>query len=472
MNLRWFTYSFSLFLTDSFSDEVFTFKKTMLDRLNEIERVLKSPDRKISASDVKKEWQNFMEVAIEPAGWQAVWKISRCLCEVLGARYPLEVLGTADQVNFQDLSCTFTIEAVQDESVELPEKYEVPLIELWLTKAQENEALNVEMTAEAIDTLRYFYNHIWMPWDETDADETKDWATSFLTQRVNFHYDLTSKKMHPSLISYARHLLSEIRYAAKHKVLIESDMTEEELETLLGDEDVTNPKLLELMRLNFRINSIKNELVALENPVMRNYYEKIKFNGSHSGVESFKRISLGLDDEETDQRKSDSFVIAPRSNIHMLIDGISAVKEIIDEKSKVEVRHSLQNLLDTCSKFKQVFLLPGDHFLIFSEYLYGECEITAIEGSSIIKARDNEISLLTLDGKFIFENITFDCSNVRGAVMVKGGQVTFRNCRFLGELTSNTSEAVTVAGNFIHKLSISDFGLIFPLSLCFYFHSF
>lgn len=419
----------------------------MLDRLQEIDQVLKASGRDVPASEVRKEWKNFIEIALEPCGWQAVWKISRCLCEVLGARYPLEVLGTVDQVDFQDLTCSFIIEAVQDENVELPDKYYVPLIELWPTKSQENDALNVDLTAEALDSLRYFYNNIWMPWDETDSDETKDWANSYLMQRVNFHYDVASKNMHPSLVSYARHLLNEIRYAAKHKELIEAEMSEEELEILLGDEDVTNPKVAELMRLNFRINSIKNELVALENPVMRSYYEKIKFNGSHSGAESFKRVSLGLNsDDDVEQRKKDCFVIVPRSNITDLINGLSVVKEKVGDKVKVHVRHSFQNLLDTCSKFKKVFLLSGDHYLIFSEYLYGDCEVVALENGSVLKARDNERVLLTLDGKFVFDNVTFDCTNVRGAVVIKGEEVVFKNCHFKGEVRSNTSEAITVAG--------------------------
>lgn len=428
--------------TENFSDEVFTYKKSMLDRLQEIERVLSASEGKILASEVRKEWQNFMEVALEPTGWQAIWKLSRCHCENLNVRYPLEVLGSVDQVDFQELSCSFTIEAVQDDTVELPAKYDVPLIELWPLKEQENVALNIEMTADAIDQLRFFFNHIWMPWDETD--EAEDWAAKNLMSRVSFYYDLISKNMHPCLASYVRHLVSELQHIAKMKELIELEMDENELEVLLGNEDVTNPKIKELMRLNFRLNSIKNELTALENPIMRRYFEKIKFSEATVGAESIKRVSLGTSSNEPSPG-GEVFVIIPRSDIWCLISGLNAIEKKMGDQVQVEVRHSLQNLLDTCSHFNQIFLLSGDHFLTFSEYMYGSCNILALNSGATLKAMDDERVLLTLDGKFLFENLTFDCANVRNAVIVREGEVTFKNCHFIGRTGSSNSEGITIA---------------------------
>lgn len=58
------------------------------------------------------------------------------------------------QVIFDELKAIFTINLVEDESIHLPEQYEVPLIDLWISKNQENSALNIIDSAKCIDLLR------------------------------------------------------------------------------------------------------------------------------------------------------------------------------------------------------------------------------------------------------------------------------------------------------------------------------
>lgn len=56
---------------------------------------------------------------------------------------------------FQDLKADFSVIAVQDDDVHIPEVHEVPLEDLWPTTEQENTELNIERTADCIDELRY-----------------------------------------------------------------------------------------------------------------------------------------------------------------------------------------------------------------------------------------------------------------------------------------------------------------------------
>lgn len=88
------------------------------------------------------------------AGWQALWKISRATCEQLKVKHPTVVFGTVTNVLFKELRADFMITGVQDDSVHLPESFEVPLEDLWPTIDQENPELNVEKTADCIDQLR------------------------------------------------------------------------------------------------------------------------------------------------------------------------------------------------------------------------------------------------------------------------------------------------------------------------------
>lgn len=58
---------------------------------------------------------------------------------------------------FTELKAEFSVIAVQDDDVHIPEINEVALEDLWPVKEQENEALNIEATANCIDMLRYNY---------------------------------------------------------------------------------------------------------------------------------------------------------------------------------------------------------------------------------------------------------------------------------------------------------------------------
>ena len=54
--------------------EVYEFNKSFLTRLLETTNVLNGGGSNIPASAIRSEWINFVEVAVEPTGWQALWK--------------------------------------------------------------------------------------------------------------------------------------------------------------------------------------------------------------------------------------------------------------------------------------------------------------------------------------------------------------------------------------------------------------
>lgn len=60
-----------------------------------------------------------------------------------------------NSVMFTALKAEFSVIAVQDDDVHIPEINEVALEDLWPIKEQENTALNIEATANCIDMLRY-----------------------------------------------------------------------------------------------------------------------------------------------------------------------------------------------------------------------------------------------------------------------------------------------------------------------------
>jgi hypothetical protein len=54
--------------------EVYTFEKTLENRLQEIQEILITEDPKV-------DFKNFLEAAIEPCYWNAIWKIPKATCQ-------------------------------------------------------------------------------------------------------------------------------------------------------------------------------------------------------------------------------------------------------------------------------------------------------------------------------------------------------------------------------------------------------
>ncbi|RLU19703.1 hypothetical protein DMN91_008260 [Ooceraea biroi] len=108
---------------------IYTFHESFEERLEEYIEILTTEGKVIPASQIHEEWSCDVELVIEPVGWQAFWNIPRSTCENYHIRYPtvvlVEVLGT----DYPTLCASVKITAVQDD-IQLPEKHEVPLIEL------------------------------------------------------------------------------------------------------------------------------------------------------------------------------------------------------------------------------------------------------------------------------------------------------------------------------------------------------
>lgn len=101
--------------------------------------------------------------------------------------------------------------AVQDGDVHLDDTHVIPLVQLWPTKQQDNTVpLNLNSTAEAIDMLRFFYNHVFMPWD-CDEDDMGDWAKKHLESRLHLFYDMKNGLISKNTAERVRGLMTEVR---------------------------------------------------------------------------------------------------------------------------------------------------------------------------------------------------------------------------------------------------------------------
>lgn len=216
--------------------------------------------------NIRAEWAYDLETVMEKAGWEALWKISRPTCESFNIPYPVIVLVEVLGMDFSKLNAIVKVKAVLDNNIHLPEKHEVPLIELYPTISQKNRTLDIEGTAHCVDRVRFFYHYLWMPWDEEEDDDTI-WVKQHLESRLKLYYDMKNKVINDETCEIIRSLIKEAKEVKKkisiYEALLPEDMHEDEIPKELAKEAYG------LMKFHFRLQQIKAEMDLLENPSLR-----------------------------------------------------------------------------------------------------------------------------------------------------------------------------------------------------------
>lgn len=288
--------------------DVYSFDKSLQERLFEYTDILSNPGKIVPASQIQWEWACDMEIVIEPVGWDALWNISRSTCEELEIQYPTIVMVAVISVDCSALSALVKITYVQDD-IHLPEKHNVKLIELYPTIKQKNPSLDILGTANCIERLRFFYNYLWMPWDE-DEDEDLDWVNQHLDQRLRLVYDMMRGTVNKETCDLVMSLMKEGKNIKEKITTLEAVLSdEEELHDGVANETC------QLMKLHFRLRQIKSEMEVLENPLMREMLVK------NQSLMSDKRKSIDGKD---------------RKNTGCLVWLGGAIKELQEATNKVQ----------------------------------------------------------------------------------------------------------------------------------------
>ncbi|XP_017855400.1 protein nessun dorma [Drosophila busckii] len=455
--------------------DVFTFEKSFLERLKEAEAVLSWDGATMPASQVRSEWKSYVELQIEPAGWQAMWKIPRVICEDLKLRYPTIVFGYVDQVIFDELKAVFVVTAVQDQDVHLPESNEVSLIELWPTMQQENSALNADTTAECIDRLRFFYTHVWMPWDK-DCDDDRDWVQLHLHARIQLACDLSKNRLPRPLALHIRTLLMEARYIQQRLEYLELDLSDAEAES--DDEAVelndnatdpprkqsktagspkdnalnrsSLPPVTDLMCLHLRLAIIRSEFEILENPEMRRAYSELQSNGLKRHL-----LQRSPGKAEIVERAPICHLVTLPAELQTQLSLLTLAKQHVKSNTQVQLGNTLQDVLSIAQANDSILLSPGQHTIKFLEQINDNgsihgliaaelCTLPKQELSKLpsICSSDEDSTLLVIDGDYSISQVVLDCRHVRRGILLRKGTLTLSSCRLVGDGSSSTQEAI------------------------------
>ncbi|XP_014215719.1 protein nessun dorma [Copidosoma floridanum] len=423
--------------------EIFTFDKCFQERLEEFTNIIVSGrEDVIPATQVRTEWIYHVELVVEPVGWRALWKIPRLTCEDFKIHYPTIVAVEVENVDYMELMATVKIVAVQDDDIHLPEHYDVPLIELYATREQENSVLDILATAECIDKLRFFYNYLWMPWD-TDDDDNIDWVSNYLEDRLRLFFDMKTGVVCKKTCDIIRTLMREGRDIQAKLAKLELEMSDDDddgEETDQPKKSMNEDKACRVMKLHLRLQQIKSEWEILENGKMR---EVLVRNQNFSSKESeVKR-------RESRGRKAEAHFVWLGGTLQETIEALKSVQDLLPCSIFLKTLDSLQDAIDTSDVGDIIVIGKGEHQIKGAGSLEegGMFKGLYKPEQTIICPGETECgpSLLDFSGKDVqLENLTIDLRELQAGILVREGLLKLTNCHILANNESVTKLGIVV----------------------------
>ncbi|XP_023331365.1 protein nessun dorma [Eurytemora carolleeae] len=222
--------------------------------------------------NLEEAWTSFFESELEPCGWMGVWipSFESAECHgVPGGRDGACVVDVLD-VDLNQLSAE--VEVLRSPEDFTKSEISVHLKELYPLAHQENEHLNIQRTAEALEVYRFFYKYLWRPWDV--GTHVENWTESTLKNRIDLTFDLILQTGNCGIAQRLEKLASEAKETiAELTVLEESAAAFNQDEDDVTDDDQTDGIDLDLAgqiaSLHLKTEEIKREAELLEDPVLR-----------------------------------------------------------------------------------------------------------------------------------------------------------------------------------------------------------
>lgn len=420
--------------------DIIRFEKTAEDRRSEYINILCNDPGPISSSQIEREWHYYIEAVLEPLGWQAVWKLSLKECEALSLPFPLAVFVVVESVDFDSFSATVTV-LKMPANMNIHEKLSTSLLQLYPTVNQVHDTLYVEQTAKCLDQIRFFYNHLWFPWDI--EENTQNWIDSHLDERLKLYYDMKSGRIPCEMVEKIMSLLAEAR-AIQNRI---SDL-EENIDNIDNEDDLDENKMCSLIELGIRFHKIKKEVQVLENSSIRS-------------VLALKPVNPDIRSKRQDKEVS---LVWHGGLLSDYIDILSKVKNHIDTDALLKPFPLFQEALDSASSGDTIIVCPGVYGIRGVRSLENGGKITGIGTPEeiLIAAQDAGNVLIDCTGNDLtLENLKIDGRKTDITILVRSGTLKIHNCHILGRENCSTSIGIVVFGKGKVELEdciISSFG--------------
>lgn len=416
-------------------DQVIILDKSFQVRMQEYSDMLGQSKEVLSVSQIKKEWTNFLEMSMDPSGWQAVWKVPRLTCELLAIPYPAIILLYIQDVDFDELTATAKVIAVQDD-ISLTEIVSVPIIQVWPTKTQDpTVVLNLKATANALDMVRFFYMNLIMPWD-IEEDNKEDWVERHLESRLRLFYDMKNGIIARGTAEHLRGLLTESRRLQTKKEYLENTfkLNETDCDDLNVDSDAKEVNtVFELLDINLSLLQIRSEVEVLESPLLR---------------ETLIRRQTKTMASKAVQNPS-HWIIFDEGKVDDYLVFLKKVKELFPTSTDiVKFAPSLGTTLENLNVNDVIMLNKGIHLIRTTGGLENG-DGSVIRGiysvdDTILKSVNETIMFGFAGNNILVENVTIDASFANCAILIRRGNTTLMNCKILGDFASSTHQGIIV----------------------------
>ncbi|XP_057378525.1 protein nessun dorma-like [Daphnia carinata] len=345
----------------------------------------------------------YAEQAVEPVGWQALWMSDSKTSSSLKAKFKSPMLVEVNNVDYQSLEALVEIvnEMNEEKSTET-----VLLTELHPLKHQENDAITIEVTHNAIQRIRFFYNHLLLPWD---CDVQEDWFQFHLPVRVGMFCELRSGLLNQETVVRYHYLLSEANE-------IEKKLQEMALKVELCDEEMEDEVVGSITELNSKLEQIQQDVEIILNPSTR----MLLFGSKVTRVKQNK-------DPEVLLVVQDQTCISLHQTLNRLESEFSP-------QLNIRCYPSLQTALDDCRVDDVIVISKGIHNLYnVNSFRHGGTliGIGAKEDIVVHPGSNIEVGLTFDDGNVVLKNFTLLVNNKQSGIAVKGN-VSMENCTLRG----------------------------------------
>ncbi|NP_001087996.1 SHC SH2 domain-binding protein 1 homolog B [Xenopus laevis] len=228
-------------------------------------------------SEVKEFIAEYLEKALEPSGWKAIWHTD-----------VFDVLVEVTDVEFSSLNaivrlcepflCESRVSSITHESInDLLEVKDqrVPLQELRVVF---DESGLYDQTALTIEHVRFFYQQIWRPWDEEEEDYF-DYFVRCVEPRLRLHYDILEDRIPSGLVAEYRSLLLQSEAVYMQFTNLRNNLSNKDSDS---EAELDNVSMVEGMKMDDEMENLKRKLKLIKNPLLRYLFCYQRNSGSYN----------------------------------------------------------------------------------------------------------------------------------------------------------------------------------------------
>ncbi|XP_040838702.1 SHC SH2 domain-binding protein 1 [Ochotona curzoniae] len=376
------------------------------------------------ASEVREFTAEFLEKALEPSGWRAIWhtNVFKVLVEVTAVDFVAlkAVVKLAEPYLCDSHMNTFTSECMR-ELLDLKE-HRLPLQELWVVF---DDSGVFDQTALAIEHVRFFYQNIWRSWDEEEEDEY-DYFVRCVEPRLRLYYDILEDRVPSGLIVDYRNLLSQCEESYRTFLNLRSSLS-----NCNSDSEQENISIVEGLKLYSEIEQLKQKLKLIENPLLRYVFGYQK----RSNIQAKGFRSSGQ--KVTHVVSSTMMIGLLRS---LLRDRFG--EEPSKEETEIQFHSDPLSAINACYEGDTVIVCPG-HYVVHGTFCIAdsiELEGYGLPDEIVIENRGKGDTFVDCTGVDIkISNIKFvQHDAVEGILIIHRGKTTLENCVLQCETTGVT----------------------------------